>query len=68
MFLYTIVHNERNTVISKYFKRLGETVSRYFKSVLRAIGELRDDLIRPPSLETPAKILENPWWYPYFEV
>ena len=68
MFLHTIGHNERNTVISKNFKRSGETVSRYFKSVLRAIGELRDDLIRPPSLETPAKMLENPWWYPYFEV
>jgi hypothetical protein len=68
MFLHTIGRNERNTVISKNFKRSGETVSRYFKSVLCAIGELRVDLIRPPSLETSAKILENPWWYPYFEV
>ena len=43
MFLHTIGHNERNTVISKNFKRSGETASRYFKSVLRAIGELRDE-------------------------
>jgi hypothetical protein len=68
MFLHTIGHNERNAVVGKNFKRSGETVSRYFKLVLRAIGELRDDLIRPPSLETSVKILGNPRWYPYFEV
>jgi hypothetical protein len=68
MFLHTIGHNERNAVVGKKFKRSGETVSRYFKLVLRAIGELRDDLIRPPSLETSVKILGNPRWYPYFEV
>lgn len=42
--------------------------TRYFKVVLHVIGELRDDLIRPPSLQTPAKILGNPKWYPHFEV
>jgi hypothetical protein len=68
MFLYTIGHNERNVVVGKNFKRSGETASHYFKLVLRAIGELRYDLIRPPSLETSVKILRNPRWYPYFEV
>ncbi|CAD6203718.1 unnamed protein product [Miscanthus lutarioriparius] len=53
--------------ILQYPKTSRDREGRYFKSVLRAIGELRDDLIRPPSLETPAKMLENPWWYPYFE-
>jgi hypothetical protein len=50
MFLHIIGHNERNALVGKKFKRSGETASRYFKLVLRAIGELRDDLIRPPSL------------------
>jgi hypothetical protein len=68
MFLHTIGHNNRNAVVGKNFKRSRETVSRYFKLVLCAIGELRDDLIRPPSLETSAKILGSPRWYPYFEV
>ncbi|KAM0856414.1 hypothetical protein ACQ4PT_049155 [Festuca glaucescens] len=35
--------------------------------VLHAIGELKDELIRPPSLETPTKIASNPKWDPYFK-
>ena len=35
------------------------TTSIYFRKVLHAIGELRNDYITPPSLETPAKIAGN---------
>jgi hypothetical protein len=45
-----------------------ETVSRYFREVLYAIGELRDDMIKPPSTETPLKIKNRHRWYPYFKV
>ncbi|XP_044456337.1 uncharacterized protein [Triticum aestivum] len=47
--------------------RSGEVVSRYFQRVLHAIGELRDDLIRKPSLETQTKIEGNYRWDPYFK-
>jgi hypothetical protein len=68
MFLHTIGHNVRNRVIATNFGRSSETVSRYFNKVLHAVGELRKDYIRPPSLATPAKIAGNPKWDPYFKV
>uniref|UniRef100_J3KYY1 WRKY domain-containing protein n=1 Tax=Oryza brachyantha TaxID=4533 RepID=J3KYY1_ORYBR len=48
-------------------RRSGETVSRYFNKVLHAVRELRDELIKPPSLDTPTKIAGNPRWDPYFK-
>ncbi|XP_024315389.1 uncharacterized protein LOC100832632 isoform X2 [Brachypodium distachyon] len=67
MFLITVGHNLRNREVGAIFNRSGEPVSRYFGLVLHAIGELRDELIRPPSLETPTKIAGNPRWDPYFK-
>jgi hypothetical protein len=40
MFLNTFGNNLRNRLIDTNFGRSGETVSRYFNKVLRAIGEL----------------------------
>ena len=68
MFLNTVGHNLRNRLVGTNYDRSGETVSRYFNKVLRAIGELRNELIRPPSLDTPTKIEGNPRWDPYFKV
>jgi hypothetical protein len=68
MFLHTVGHNVRNRVIATNFGRSRETVSRYFNRVLHAIGELRDDYIRPPLLDTPSKIEGDTRWYPYFKV
>ncbi|KAL6842579.1 hypothetical protein ACP4OV_027423 [Aristida adscensionis] len=67
MFLNTVGHNLRNRLVATNFDRSGETVSRYFNKVLHAVGELRKELIRPPSLETPTKIAGNPRWDPYFK-
>ncbi|XP_015611049.1 protein ALP1-like [Oryza sativa Japonica Group] len=67
MFLHTIGHNDRNRVVATNFYRSSETVSRYFNLVLHAVGELRKELIRPPSITTPSKILGNPRWDPYFK-
>jgi hypothetical protein len=68
MFLHTIGHNVKNTVVATNFGRFGETVSRYFNKVLHAIGELCNDFIKPPSSTTPSKIQGNSRWNPYFKV
>jgi hypothetical protein len=36
--------------------------------VLYAIGELRNDMIRPPSNDTAPKIMGSSRWYPYLKV
>jgi hypothetical protein len=61
-------HNQRFRVIHQTWRRYVETVSRYFKEVLYAIGELTGEMIRPPSSETPLKIRNSHRWYPYFKV
>ena len=68
MFLNTVGHNLRNRLVGTNFLRSGETISRYFGLVLHAIGQLSNELIQPPLLETPAKIAGNPRWDPYFKV
>jgi hypothetical protein len=68
MFLHVVGHNQRFRVIHQSWRRSAETVSRYFKEVLYAIGELRDDMIKAPTGETPLKIRNSPRWYPYFKV
>jgi hypothetical protein len=50
------------------FRRSIETISRYFNQVLYAIGELRQEMIKPPSGETPSKIRHSKRWCPYFKV
>jgi hypothetical protein len=68
MFLYIVGHNQRFRVIHQNWRRSIETVHRYFKEVLYAIGELRQDMIKAPSNETPLKISNSPRWYPYLKV
>ena len=68
MFLHVVGHNQRFRVIHQSWRRYVEIVHKYFKEVLYAIGELRHDLIRPPSSETPLKIRNSHRWYPYLKV
>ena len=68
MFLNTVGHNLRNRLVGTKFDRSGETVSRYFNKVLRAIGELRGKLVSPPSMDIPSKIAGSSRWDPYFKV
>jgi hypothetical protein len=42
-------HNHRFGVIQKTFKQSTETVSRHFKKVLIAIGEIEGDMIWAPT-------------------
>jgi hypothetical protein len=50
------------------FRRSIETISHYFNQVLYAIGELRQEMIKPPSGDIQSKIRYNKRWYPYFKV
>jgi hypothetical protein len=68
MFLNIVGHNLRNILVATNFDRSGETVSHYFHLVLHAMGELRAEYIRSPSLGIPTKIAGNPRWDPYFKV
>ncbi|XP_077228388.1 protein ANTAGONIST OF LIKE HETEROCHROMATIN PROTEIN 1-like [Tasmannia lanceolata] len=67
IFLHTVSHNLRNRCMKVYCRRSGETISRYFNKVLRAILSMVDIFIKPPSPDTPRQIRENPRWYPYFK-
>ncbi|TVU04908.1 hypothetical protein EJB05_48052, partial [Eragrostis curvula] len=67
MFLHVVGHNQRFRVIHTNWRRSIETVSRYFREVLYAIGELRGEMIRPPGNETHSRIRTSPRWYPYFK-
>jgi hypothetical protein len=68
MFLHIVGHNQRFRVIHQNWRRSIETVCRHFREVLYAIGELRQEMIRAPSNDTPLKIMNSPRWYPYFKV
>jgi hypothetical protein len=68
MFLHIVGHNQRFRVIHNTFRRSIETISRYFNEVLYAIGELRQEMIKPSSGEIPSKIRYSKRWYQYFKV
>lgn len=68
MFLHVVGHNQRYRVVHHSFRRSIETVHRHFHQVLYAVGQLREDLIRPPSTNVNVKILGSPRWYPYLQV
>lgn len=68
MFLQVVGHNCRFRLIKLNFRRGLETISRYFREVLYAIGELRGEMIRPPSNDVHQKIANSRRFNPYFKV
>ena len=68
MFLHVVGHNQRFRVVHQSFRRSIETVSRYFQQVPYAIGELRAEMVKPPSGSTHVKILGSHKWNPFFKV
>jgi predicted chitinase len=68
MFLHVVGHNQRFMCMQVPFLRSVETLSRYFQEVLYAVGELRGEMITPPSTVVPAKIQNSFRWTPYFKV
>ncbi|XP_012088403.1 uncharacterized protein LOC105647032 isoform X2 [Jatropha curcas] len=67
IFLNVIGHNERNRVIQERFQHSGETISRHFNNVLKAIKSLSREFLQPPPLNTPPEILSSNRFYPYFK-
>ena len=69
MFLLIVGHDTRNRVVQERFQHSGETVSRHFNRVLRAICRLGKQLIHPPNFdEVPDNIRWDPRFYPFFKV
>ena len=48
MFLYVLAHHHKNRVIKHDFCRSGQTVSKYFNDVLKAILRLQGELLHTP--------------------
>ncbi|CAK8532395.1 unnamed protein product [Lathyrus sativus] len=67
IFLNVIGHNERNRVIQERFQHSGETISRHFNNVLKAIKSLSREFLQPPQHTTSQEILNNARFYPYFK-
>lgn len=67
IFLKVIGHNERHRVVQERFQHSGETISRYFNNVLKAIKSLSRELLQPPPTTTPPEILSSRF-HPYFKV
>ncbi|XP_057971689.1 uncharacterized protein LOC131160255 isoform X2 [Malania oleifera] len=67
IFLNIVGHNERNRVIQERFQHSGETISRHFNNVLKAIKSLSREFLELPPLTTPPEILGNNRFYPYFK-
>lgn len=68
IFLNIIGHNERNRVIQERFQHSGETISRHFNNVLKAVKSLSREVLQPPQPTTPPEILNSARYYPYFKV
>lgn len=68
MFLHVVGHNQRYRVVHQSFRRSIETVHKHFHQVLYAVGELRNEMIKPASTSTHPKILGSHRWNPYFKV
>jgi hypothetical protein len=68
MFIHVVGHNQRFRVVHQSFRRSIETVSRIFHQVLYAIGELRVDMIKPPSTATHPKIMGSHRRFPFLKV
>jgi len=68
MFLHVVGHNQRFRVVHQSFTRSNETVHRHFHHILYAIGELRNEMIKPPSTATHLKVLGSHRWNPYLKV
>lgn len=68
IFLNIIGHNERNRVIQERFRHSGETISRHFNNVLKAIKSMSREFLECPPDTAPPEILRSNRYNPYFKV
>ncbi|XP_016490534.2 uncharacterized protein LOC107810288 [Nicotiana tabacum] len=60
--LYLLAHNVTNRELAFFFRRSGESVSRYFHTVLRAILRLYEKIIKQPDgFHVPSEIASTGW-------
>ncbi|XP_056168193.1 uncharacterized protein LOC130138371 [Syzygium oleosum] len=68
MFLLMICHKNSNRALCERFQCSGETVSKYFAAVLKAVLELAKEIIVPPSFDVvPEEIQIEPKFNRYFK-
>ncbi|XP_068342488.1 uncharacterized protein [Pyrus communis] len=67
IFLNIIGHNERNRVIQERFHHSGETISRHFNNVLKAVKSLSREFLQTPTPTRPSEIRGSIRFYPYFQ-
>ena len=60
MFLHKLAHHAKNRTIVSRFCRSGETISRYFNSVLNGILRLHGTLLRQPD-HVPENCTDDRW-------
>ena len=56
MFLNVVSHNQRFRVIHNISRRSNETISLYFKQVMYVNGELRGEIMKQFTGQTPPKV------------
>ncbi|KAL5744421.1 hypothetical protein ACOSQ2_027537 [Xanthoceras sorbifolium] len=63
IFLHVLAHHVKNRTIRNRFRRSGETISRYFNSVLCAVLQLHNDLLVSPT-PVPQNCTDERWkWF-----
>ena len=68
MFLHVVGHNQRFRIVHQSFRRSIETVHRHFHQILYAVGELRNEMIKPPSTAIHPKVLGSHRWNSFLKV
>lgn len=71
MFLYVLSLGASNRQVQEHFQHSGETVSRNFREVLKAMMRFSIDLIKPKDLTfstIPSEILNDERYMPHFKV
>ncbi|KAJ9174410.1 hypothetical protein P3X46_013056 [Hevea brasiliensis] len=67
-FLQILGQNFRNRALGFFFHRSGETISRHFHNVLRAVVALEAEFLNQPTgADVHPQILNNNRFYPYFK-
>ncbi|CAJ2662521.1 unnamed protein product [Trifolium pratense] len=66
--IYILTHNVKNREVKFWFRRSGETISRHFHQVLKAILELEEKfIVQPDGSTVPLEISSSSRFYPYFK-
>ncbi|CAJ2674093.1 unnamed protein product [Trifolium pratense] len=66
--IYILTHNVKNREVKFWFRRSGETISRHFHQVLKAILELEEKfIVQPDGSTVPLEISSCSRFYPYFK-